>query len=262
MKNNGQKQKWLVKISACLPNLYYVGMLVSLIFIIAQVFYAKRSIVESSEWEKAKMTIENIERFKLEMSKSPLAGTDVWMHADDILPDFSTPNGWNSTQADTLRSLYTSLFDDGIKSIEDVWSARKQETERMIDAMNVFAYPIIMGYASEMGSFQNVVKEYYSYGAFIMPNAFKEYPNVGLHAKLLYRLWRIRTELLVVDIVLKNPDKEELGYIKKKKDSGNMLFFEETEVSEASLKKYRKKLDKELQKMQGEIEDFRKISLE
>ncbi len=257
MENKEQEQKWYTKVSVILPNLYYVGTLVSLIFILGQVFYAKRSIVESGEWEKAKMTIENIERFKLELNKSPLAATEVWMHGDRLFPDFSTPVGWNSSQADTLRLIYWSLFEDGIKNNEEVRKGAKEELERMIDVMNSFAYPIIMGYASEMGSYQNVARQYYTYGAFIMPVAFNGYPNIGFHAKLLYRLWRVRFELLVVNSCLISKD---FKFIEKK--LGNMLCFEETEVSEATLKKYRKKLDGELKKMQKEIEEFRKISLE
>ncbi len=260
MKNKEQKQKWYARINVWLPNLYYVGMLVSLIFIMAQVFYAKRSMVESSEWEKAKMTIENIERFKLEMSKSPLASTHVWTRADMILPDFSTSEGRSSSQADTLRLLYWSLFEDSIKSNEEVKREFAGELERMIDAMNAFAYPIVMGYASEMGSYQNVLKQYYMYGSFIMPFAFELYPNTGFHAKLLYKLWRIRYELMVVDKTLEIPGKE--SFEKMEKNIDNMLFFEGTEITETSLKKYKKKLNRELKKMQREIEEFRKINLE
>ncbi len=260
MENKEQKRKWYTKVSTWLPNLYYVGTLVSLFFILAQIFYAKRSIVESSEWEKAKMTIENIEQFKLELTKSPLASTEVWPHGDKLFPDFSTPKGWGSPQADSLFRIYISLFNDGIEDKDEVLREAREEVERMIDVMNTFAYPIIMGYASEVGSSQNVARQYYSCGSIIMPIVFREYPNIGFHAKLLYRLWRIRYESMIVDTTLNNPNKRNLENIEKNLD--NMLFFEGTEVSEASLKKYSKRLDRELKKVQKEIEDFRKICLE
>ncbi len=261
MKNKKQKQKWYGEVKVWLPNLYYIGTLVSLCFILAQVFYARRSIIESSEWEKAKMTIENIERFKLELNKSPLSAIDVLAHGDKISPDFSIPKGWGSPQADTLFSIFKSLFEDGIKDKKEVRKKVREEIERMIDVMNTFAYPIIMGYASEMGSFQNAAGQYHACGAFIMPTAFKTYQHIGLHAKLLYRLWRIRIELVLINSRLENPQ-EEIFKLIEETELDNMLCFEGTEVTEASLKKYSKKLDGELEKMQKEIEDFRKLGLE
>ena len=38
----------------------------------AQVIIARRSMVESSEWEKAKVTIENIERFQENLKETAL----------------------------------------------------------------------------------------------------------------------------------------------------------------------------------------------
>jgi hypothetical protein len=253
-------RNWYSKFTAALPNLYYAGTLISLIFIVAQVFYAKRSILESSEWEKAKLTIENIEQFKQELNKSPLAATDVWLQADRLLPDFSIPEGYGSPEADTLFSVYVSLFNDSITGKEKILTELREETERMIDVMNTFAYPIIMGYASEMGSFQNVSRQYYTIGAFIMPIAFRTYRNIGIHAKLLYRLWRIRFELMGLDNSLRDPGDGEFEDLKKYRQM--MLFYEATEITEASLRQYRKKLVRELKKMQQEIEDFREAALE
>ena len=61
---NSEKKLVNPKFTAYLQNLYYAGTLISLFFIMAQVFYAKRTMKESSEWEKAKLTIDNVERFK------------------------------------------------------------------------------------------------------------------------------------------------------------------------------------------------------
>ena len=61
-----------------MQNIYYIGTLASLIFIMAQAYYARRSILQSSEWEKAKITIENIAQFKEAMSISPLSKNNVW----------------------------------------------------------------------------------------------------------------------------------------------------------------------------------------
>ena len=151
MNNN----KWL-------ENTYYVGMLASILFIMGQAFYARRSMIQSSEWEKAKITIENIEQFKENLESSPL--NDVWLAGDGLWADFSTQKGWDQT--DTIRVIYFSLLDnDGHKMNDDVI--------RMIDIMDAFAYPIIMGYASEFGSYQNVIRQFHTYSCFIIPIAFR-----------------------------------------------------------------------------------------
>lgn len=261
MKNKRLKKNWGRKISRWLPNLYYVGTLVSLLFILAQAFYAKRSIVESSEWEKAKMTIENIEQFKIESSKSPVANKEIWLFGDRLNPDFSTREGSTSPRADTLRHVFESLFIDDTKDKKEWTISATNELERMIDVMDAFAYPIIMGYANEIGSFRSVARQYYTYGAYIMPYAFAQYPNIGIHAKLLYRLWRVRYEqVLLIDHAIQHPNTLEARYLNKQKD--NLLFFEEDEITTASLKRYSKKLDKEIKKIQKEIEEFRKSSYE
>lgn len=252
-------RNWDKKISRWLPNLYYVGTLVSLIFILAQAFYAKRSIVESSEWEKAKMTIENVERFKIESSKSPVSNKEIWLFGDRLNPDFSTLEGSTSPRADTLRHVFESLFIDETKDKKEWTISATYELERMIDAMDAFAYPIIMGYANEISSFRSVARQYYTYGAYIMPYAFTQYPNIGIYAKLLYRLWRVRYEqILVVDHAAQYPKKYEIEHLAKQKD--NLLFFEEEEITVASLKRYSKRLDKEIKKIQKEIEEFRRSS--
>ena len=252
--DNEQKKAWLDKLNVWLPNLYYVGTLITLALIMAQVFYAKRSMVESSEWEKAKMTIDNIKQFKENLPKTVLYGqTEALAFSDWLLPDFSVPE--NFKFADTLIYVYWSICDgEQLKLREDF--------EQTLSILNDFAYPIIMGYASEKGSFQNAFKEYCSYCNYIMPYAFKEYVNMGHHAKLLYRLWRVRFEQLAVQ----NPQKF-IEHLEEAQQtySGNftdyMLCFEGTEITPSSLEKYGKKLDKELIKIQKEIEVFRKNSL-
>lgn len=262
-----QKKSWYEKISSILPNLYYIGTLISLIIILAQVFYAKRSIVETSEWEKAKMTIENIERFKAEISKSPIGNNNVWMFGDRFNPDFSQPEGWSSPRADSLLTVFASLYKDDTKDPEKISQDAQREIERMIDAMDAFAYPIIMGYASEIGSSKSVIRQYYTYGSFIMPIAFSQYRHIGLYAKLLYRLWRIRYEQEVISSLLLNLQEKRIdlsqysyeygiGFLKQNKD--NLLFFEESEITESSLRRYLKTLDKEIKKLKKEIDDFRK----
>lgn len=51
MKNLQESSRW----TNWIKNVYYVGTLVSLIFIMAQAIYTRRSITQSSEWEKAKI---------------------------------------------------------------------------------------------------------------------------------------------------------------------------------------------------------------
>jgi len=132
---------------------------------------------------------------------------------------------------------------------------------KMIEVMDDFAYPIIMGYASEEGSFQSVARQYYTYGNFIMPEAFHNYKNIGANAKLLYRLWRIRYEIIIIDNTLKNNDENWYNIFRERID--HLLCYEGTkeDISESSLKKYRNKLDIKLKEMQKEIEVFRNNNL-
>jgi len=232
-----------------LENIYYIGMLASIIFILGQAYYARRSIIQSSEWEKAKMTIENIERFKEKLKDSPLSKGDIWLLGDGLWADFSTAEGW--MLSDTLRKTYWSLFDNPTDT--------KEELMRMIETMDAFAYPIIMGYASETGSYQIAIRQYYTFSGFIMPYAFHEFPNIAIHAKLLYRLWRIRSEQMMVDLALTGHYDDIFDSFKARID--HLLYYEETDITEASLKKYSKILDKKLKEMQKEIEVFRKNSL-
>ena len=96
------------------------------------------------------------------------------------------------------------------------------------------------------------------YGNYIMPNAFKTYKLIGYHAKLLYKLWRVKTELVFIN----NPYKDENQIVEDfAQDINNMLCFEGAEVTPASLKQYKKKLEKELKKIRKEIEVFRKNSM-
>jgi len=228
-------------------NISYLGGLATLIFIMVQAYFAGRSIIKSSEWEKAKMTIENIERFKENLKDSPI-NYDTWILGDKIWADFSTPSG--RKLSDTLLIIYLSLFDnDEAKMFDDCI--------RMIDVMDAFAYPIIMGYASEAGSYQIVARQFHVYGNFIMPIAFGGTPMIGFHAKLLYKLWRIRYEILLIDRALM--DNSFMFVLRERID--HLLCYERTDFSEASLKTYRRKLDRELKKMQREIEVFRKKSL-
>ena len=244
MSNKEKRCKWLEQI-------YYVGMLVSVFFIMGQAFYARRSIIQSSEWEKAKMTIENIEHFKESLTDSPLE--DVWLLGDNIWADFSTPKGHN--MADTLLVTFSSLYEYDTPKIFS-------EYIRMIEIMDAFAYPIIMGYASEETSSLSIMRQYYAYSSFIMPEAFNTFKNIGVHAKLLYRLWRIRYEIMVIDTYVASFESltdSDLHWFKERKD--HMLCYEEADISKVSLQKYRKKLGKRLTEMRKEIEVFRKNSL-
>jgi len=246
--NNEKKGLFGYKFNIGLQNLYYVGTLITLLFIMAQVFYAKRSMTESSEWEKAKLTIENIDRFKKNLTEVKLYDSDVLYLANGTWPDFSTAEGRNS--ADTLRTAYESLFSNETEMGSDLL--------RTIDVLDVFAYPIIMGYASEMGSFQSVMREYSLFSNFMMPYAFNNMP-VGHHAKLLYRLWRARIEY--VFLVEKDLSAEYLKELNKPEHIKTLLCFDEAEVTPEALKRYGKKLEKEIKKIQKEIEAFRKNSL-
>jgi len=242
--SNKPKKRISKKMSIWLKNLYYIGTLLSLCFIMLQVFFARRSMIQSSEWEKAKLTIENIERFKENLKETVLYdNTEALALANNGFPDFTTPEGYQS--ADTLRKTYFSLFDgDRRKLIDDYFYT--------LSIMDAFAYPIIMGYASEIGSYQSVIREYTWFGNFIMPDAFHIYKHIGHHAKLLHRLWRVRSEMFF----LPNWDST---FISKNKNI--MLCFEDTIVTPATVKQYEKKLGNELKKIEKEIEEFRKKSL-
>ena len=156
---NSEKKLVNPKFTAYLQNLYYAGTLISLFFIMAQVFYAKRTMKESSEWEKAKLTIDNVERFKENLTHTKLYGSDAFLVLADsrVWPDFTTPDG--QKVADTLRIVYFSQFSSQLEARDDF--------EKSLSILDAFAYPIIMGYASEMGSFQSVAKEYYALGSFM-----------------------------------------------------------------------------------------------
>ena len=224
--------------------LYYFGTFLTLFFIMAQVFFARRAVIKSGEWEKAKMTIENIGRFKQNLKETVIYNNvEVYLVASrDLYPDFSTLEGFEAT--DSLRAIYISLFDDPNKMREDLFMT--------VDILDAFSYPIIMGYASEFGSFQSVIKDYYSYSAFVMPWAYRELTNIGFHAKLLNRLWRVRMELHFIPSM-------STEYLNQHIHS--LLCFEGTEITPATLKQYEKKLKKELKKIQKEIEEFKKSSL-
>ena len=244
--NNEQKKSGHDKFNLWLANLSYAAVLITLILIMVQVYYAKQTMVEANEWEKAKVTIENIERFKENLSKTALYGkTEALWFAGRQWPDMTTSQGFELS--DTLRIIYWSLCDSNqLKMTIDF--------EKTLAILDAFAYPIIMGYASETGSYQSVIKEYYTYGNYILPIAFHEpgYKYMGNYAKLLYRLWRVKSELqflasMDIEFVTKNIN--------------NMLCFEGTEITPVSLKQYEKKLEKELKKIQKEIEVFRENSL-
>lgn len=243
-----QKKSWGARISSWLPNLYYVGTLVSLCFILAQAYYAKQSIIESSEWEKAKMTVDNAEKFKQELQRSPLAKGNILALGDSHYPDFSTNEGWNASEP--LRIGFWNHF-------EDKDEARK-EFFRLLEVLDSFAYPIIMGYANESGSFNMVARLYYSYSAFIMPDAFREMPNIGHHAKLLYRLWRIRSEKLFIQTVINTKNEGTMREIPVK----SLLYYGDKDVSFPRLEKYQNTLDQKIKEMKKEIERFRKKAIE
>jgi len=229
--------------SQWLKNLYYVGTLLSLCFIMLQVFFARRSMIQSSEWEKAKLTIENIERFKENLKETALYGkTEALRFSDRFWPDFSKSENWR--ESDTLRFTYFSFFEDQQELFEDF--------KKTLGILNGFAYPIIMGYASEIGSYQNAILEYFTYSNFIMPVIFEEFPNMGQHSQLLYRLWLYRSE----QQFLPNTNIEKI-----KSNWNKLLLFDGTEFTPATLQQYEKKLEKELKKIEKEIKDFRKRSL-
>jgi len=239
-----------------LQNAFYVGTLASLIFIMLQAYFTRQSAIRASEWEKAKMTIENIERFKEKLNISPLSernNLNVFLLGDNTWADASTLEGAELI-AETLTPAYLSLFDnDGLDATN--------ELIRLIDVMDAFAFPIIMGYASEMASFQIIFRQFYTYSNFIMPSNFHEFPRLGLHAQLLYRLWRIRVEMISVDDYLADISNARFNareHVKSRKE--HLLSFE-GEISEASLRRYRRQLDRKLRDVQREIRDFRRNSL-
>ena len=95
-----------------------------------------------------------------------------------------------------------------------------------------------------------------------MPEAFNTYRNIGVHAKLLYKLWRLRFEIVVIDnyiATFESMTDSDLHRLKEYKD--HLLCYEEADISKASFQKYRKELGKKLKEMRKEIEFFRKNSL-
>ena len=241
---NEQKQSRFAKFNYLLATLSYIGVLITLILIVIQIYYAKQTMTESNEWEKAKVTIENIQLFKEKLKETALYGNnEILWRADRGFPDFTTFEGYQSV--DTLRHIYNNLFDGD-------YNAKQTDFLYTLSVMDDFAYPIIMGYASETGSYRSVYDLYLRYGNYILPDAFHLYKPSGQHAKLLHRLWRVKGEILY----LPNWDSVSL-----RGNMSHLLCFEGDEVTPATLKQYGKKLEKELKKIQKEIEDFRKNSL-
>ena len=266
--NNEKKKLKNNNFNVWLANLSYIAVVITLILIMLQIFYAKRTMDESSEWEKAKMTIENVERFKENLTKTKLYGTDALYLGNYLFPDFTTPEG--NKFADTLRTVYYSMFADEIElqeGFQKIFMTNRKlidDVLRTFDFLDAFAYPIIMGYASEMGSYQMVVKDYYSFSNFIMPDVLGTFQNenLGKSAKLLYRLWRVRIEQTFIKNINDKKIIENSVAIEEFTKSLNRLWcFEGTEVTTNSLKVYEKKLDKELKKIQTEIAEFRKSNL-
>jgi len=229
-------------------------MLASLLFIMMQAYYARRSIVQSSEWEKAKLTIENIERFKEKMESSPLSKDNMFVAGDRLWPDASDTAKYHLT--DTLRTIYWSLF--------ETEAAPMAELIRLIETMDAFAFPIIMGYASEEISYQSAMRQFYTYGNFVMPQLFKWKMFIGVYAKPLYKLWRIRFEIMNIDLAIKLLEEEgdekilQEDLIERK---DYLICYKAPDFSLASLKAYRKTLDKKLREAQKEIERIRENSL-
>ena len=247
-QKNGLKT-WLL-------NLYYISTSLTLFFIMAQVFLAKRSMIQSGEWEKAKLTIDNIERFREHLKESTLYDkTEDLLFADRLWADFTTHEGWNLS--DPLRIRYFSLFENQ--------NIANKEADKILSTLDAFAYPIIMGYANEFVSYQIVIEEYNPYANYIMPLAFSSGKQKGQSAKLLYRLWRVRAEQSIFKMVdskistFKVTTEDLVNYFTE--NIKYLLCFEGTEVTPASIKQYEKKIEKELEKIQKEIEDFRKSSL-
>ena len=77
----------------------------------AQAYFARRSMIQSSEWEKAKVTIENTANFKEKLKETALYGkTEALRFSDRLWPDFTTPEGYIAS--DTLRNIYHSFFEN------------------------------------------------------------------------------------------------------------------------------------------------------
>ena len=235
------------RLSTWLKNIYYVGTLGSLTFIMFQAFYAKNSVIESSEWEKAKMTIENIENFNKNIIDCVIPAD--YELADKLWADFSDPEKFHLSEP--LRNAYILEFNDSYEA--------SKNTIRALEVFNSFAYPIIMGYASEEASFQNSKYNFQIYSSFIMPYAFAEFSRIGFHAKVLYRLWRIRIEKMIIDDIILSESEIGMKYLLENKEY--LIFYEEADFSISSLKEHSKKLDKRLKAMYKEIEIVRKNSL-
>jgi hypothetical protein len=240
--NNKQKKSR----KELMSNIYGICSAITLLFIMAQVFLARHTMVQANEWEKAKVTIENFDRFKENLKETALYGNTFALNQADFLwPDFTTTKGYDATE--NLRNLYHSYFEDGNKTRQDI--------EKSLSIFDAFAYPIIMGYANELGSYEMVSLEFNTYTNFYMPMFFRGFPKLGKHIKLLHRLWRVRHEQTIFQHIDHNND----SFIKVLNENiNNLLCFEGTEVTPASLKQYEKKLEKELKKIQKEIKVFRK----
>ena len=96
------------------------------------------------------------------------------------------------------------------------------------------------------------------------------YAFMGNNAKLLHRLWRIRSELGIIKLASYSHsysqievmlEKQRLDFNQTGEITDFMLCFEWSEITPATFKQYEKKLEKELKKIEKEIKDFRKMSL-
>jgi len=248
--SNKPKKGIMNNVKVWLPNLYYICTSITLIFIMAQAFFARRANIEASEWEKAKVTIDNIERFKENLKETALYDNqELLSFSDQLWSDFTTHESW--LKSEILKTTYLSFFDyDFQKSRTDF--------EKSLAIFDAFAYPIVMGYASEMGSFQSVMFEFFSYGNYIIFMLYDTGKDDRNHIRLLYRLWRVRYEQILFKIP--NIDENQLIEIFQK-NKIKLLCFEGEDVTPATIKQYEKKLEKELKKIQKEIKVFRKSSL-
>ncbi len=248
----GEKKPFWARFRESLQSFYYAGTLITLVLIAVQAFYAKRTVTQSSQWEKAKVTIENIDRFKSYMVSTSMGDAAKWQKADGIWPDFETERG-RRVYEETLAPVYVSLFGfaDTV-AMNDV--GMLSEHLRLVDAMDAFAYPIIMGYANEWETFQIALREMMLSGNLAIPQVIYSTPNVGLYARRLYKLWRIKIEIQSIDAYISSGHPESFSV-------DRAFCYEGTEVTEASLNKYRRKIEKMLKETQKEIKEFRKNNL-
>jgi hypothetical protein len=95
----------------------------------------------------------------------------------------------------------------------------------------------------------------------VLPRLFRSDTFVGKHAKLLYKLWRIKLEILIIESWEYEKTVEENVHNQFACGKELLLSYEEPDFSKASLLKHKKKMENRLKEVQKEVDAYRKKNL-